>query len=58
MISFSGPPLACPFFALYWVKPAGAPKLIGVRQIFSFGVDFLRDNYWISCAFKNIHIGI
>jgi hypothetical protein len=36
MISFWGLPLACPFLPLYWVKPAGVPKLIGAWQIFSF----------------------
>jgi len=28
--------LAGPILPLYWVKPAGVPKLIGPRQIFSF----------------------
>lgn len=58
MISFLGLTLAGPILSLYWVKPAGAPKLIGAWQIFSFCVDFLRDNYRIYCGFNNIHIGL
>jgi hypothetical protein len=50
--------LAGPILPLYWVKPAGSPKLIGARQIFSFCVGFLRDDDPIYCGFKNIHIGL
>jgi hypothetical protein len=35
-ISFSGLLLACPFLPLYWIKPAGVPKLLGAWQILSF----------------------
>jgi hypothetical protein len=34
MNSFWGLTLAGPILRLYWVKPAGAPKLIGASQFF------------------------
>jgi hypothetical protein len=43
-ISFLRLTLGCPFLPLYLVKPAGAPKLIGAWQIFSFELDFSGDD--------------
>jgi hypothetical protein len=56
MISFWGLTLASPILPLYWVKPAGAPKLIGAWQIFSFWVDFGRENFRRYFGFRNIQI--
>ena len=45
---------AGPILPLYWVKPAGVPKLIGDEADFFFLMVFLRDNYWICCDFSSI----
>jgi len=46
--------LAGPILPLYWVKPAGVPKLIGARRTF-FGEVFLRDNYRIDLLWFQQH---
>jgi len=50
--------LAGPILRLYWVKPAGVPKLIGARRIFLEKFSYATITGSIYCGFNNIHIGL